>query len=140
MRGDHKRPLTPGPGQYNIKQKVGNEGPKITLSNYRPLSSSTAHANGIPGPGQYNPNMNNRNRSPTYRIGSSKRDGIYKHLEKNPGPGQYTPSHTQRPKSPSWRMGTSTRRPLTPTEAHLPGPGNYNYKTTVGEGPKVILS
>ena len=32
VRGTNRRPMTPGPGQYQSKNYIGNEGPKITMS------------------------------------------------------------------------------------------------------------
>lgn len=80
--------------------------------------------------------MNNRTKSPSYRIGSAKRDG-FKFSYDNPGPGQYTPNGlANRPKSPNWSMGTGLRANMTPNEL-IPGPGNYNTSRGLGDGPKV---
>ena len=139
MREKSERPKTPGPGQYQLKPTIGNDGPKITISNYRPLSSMPSSRLMIPGPGQYNSNLNDRQKSPSYKIGSSKRNDNSKYLEYIPGPGQYSPANktvSNRPKSPTWSMGTSMRKLINFTE-YVPGPGNYEVKPAVGEGPKV---
>lgn len=138
-RGDESSsPYSPGPGQYQHKTHVGNSGPKFTMGGNRPLSASHSHKH-VPGVGQYNVHMNDRAKSPSYKIGSASRDG-FKYTESNPGPGQYTPGCdiSNRPKSPAWRLGTGKRRPLTETE-NVPGPGNYNTSGIVGGGPKVIM-
>jgi hypothetical protein len=101
----------------------------------RPLSGNSSLTQ--TGPGQYNPEYTNRPKSPTYKIGTAKRD-LYNFIEDNPGPAQYSPSNqniSTRPKSPTYSIGTSKRTPLSVPD--LPGPGNYNYKPTVGDGPKV---
>ena len=135
-RDNERRPMTPGPGQYQIKQMVGNEGPKIHISSVRPQTSS--HSRFVPGPGQYDTTLSNRPKSPSYRIGTAKREG--NKSSGVPGPGQYELNNSlnlsMRPKSPVWSLGTSTRPPLSTSEMS-PGPGNYNIYNTVGKGPKV---
>jgi len=134
-RGDNKRPKTPGPGQYEAKKIMGNDGPKIGMSFYRPLSSVS---NKSPGPGEYQPKLNYLTKAPEYKIGTSQRVIVDKETRLKPGPGQYHPDKIGyvRPKSPQWVMGTEQRGDLTKTEK-TPGPGNYEYKKTVGEAPKV---
>ena len=135
-RGTNARPMTPGPGTYRHKLYTGSEGPKITMSGNRP---STANSS-VPGVGQYQLNLNDKKKSPSFKIGTSTRDDLIKSVQREniPGPGNYIPSHniSTRPKSPTWSMGTSTRRPLSASSFN-PGPGNYNYSSTVGNGPKV---
>lgn len=129
--------MTPGPGQYQYKSYVGKEGPKISMSS-RPKTSLGRGTE--PGPGQYNSSVVNRPTSPSYKIGSSKRDGGYKFLADMPGPGQYSPTNqisSKRPQSPHWSMGTG-KRPGLYTSENMPGPGNYNVTKGLGEGPKVI--
>ncbi len=135
-RGDSRRPMTPGPGQYQYKGYVGKEGPKISMSS-RPQTSLSRAAE--PGPGHYYSTVLTRPTSPSYRIGSAKRDVNNKFLAEIPGPGQYSPTSgniSNRPKSPLWSMGTGKRSALH-TSGSGPGPGNYNVTKGVGEGPKV---
>jgi hypothetical protein len=138
-RGDRGRPMTPGPGTYQHKNLLGNDGPRIHISSVKPDVMTPKEARLVPGPGQYTLNMSNRPKTPSYRIGSSKRDGFFKYLENNPGPGQYNANSSQslskRPKSPAWSVGTSQRPPLSTCEL-VPGPGNYTISSSVG-GPKV---
>lgn len=139
-RNKAERPKTPGPGTYTYHSIVGNEGPKITISAYRPLTSMLNENNTTPGPGQYQSNLNDRPKSPSYRIGSSKRDMINKNAE-FPGPGTYEGLNlttSNRPKSPTWSMGKSIRPNLSSSN-FFPGPGNYETQAKVGEGPKVII-
>jgi hypothetical protein len=136
MRGDRGRPMTPGPGQYDIKKLIGNDGPKIHISSVRPDTATTQKW--VPGPGQYDANLSNRPKTPSYKIGTSQRDGFK--TTGVPGPGQYelnsSTSLSVRPKSPHWKMGTSERGPLSTCE-RTPGPGNYNISSSVGKAPKV---
>ena len=55
---------TPGPGNYEIKPKIGVEGKKITISSYKPNNNS---ANKSPGPGTYEFSVKNRPSTPSYR-------------------------------------------------------------------------
>ena len=128
--------MTPGPGQYQSKQYVGKEGPKISMSS-RPKTSLGRSTQ--PGPGQYNSSLVNRPKTPAYRIGSAKRDGGYKFSSDMPGPGQYSPTSlvsSKKPQSPLWSMGTG-QRPGLYTSENIPGPGNYNVTKGLGDGPKV---
>lgn len=133
-RGTMARPMTPGPGTYNLKNITGTEGPKITMSGHRPNSASSSRY--VPGVGQYNLNLNDKRKSPSFRMGTSTRGANFR--ETVPGPGTYRPCDnvSTRPKSPTWSMGTGTRRPLSSSSSN-PGPGNYSVISKVGEGPKV---
>lgn len=140
LRGQNERPKTPGPGTYQLRACVGNEGPKISISGYRPLSSMSSNRNNMPGPGTYSTNFNDRPKSPSYRIGSSKRAGNNREAELIPGVGAYSPlnmSLSNRPKSPTWSMGKGLRRNVSYTD-FVPGPGNYETRSKLGDGPKVI--
>jgi hypothetical protein len=82
--------------------------------------------------------LNDRTKSPSYRIGSSTRDRVNKNAE-FPGPGTYEGLNlttSNRPKSPTWSMGKSLRPNLSSSNFY-PGPGNYEAHNKVGEGPKV---
>jgi|LauGreDrversion4_2_1035121.scaffolds.fasta_scaffold222718_2 hypothetical protein len=129
--------MTPGPGQYQYKEYVGKDGPKITMSS-RPQTSLVKSSD--PGPGHYNSNLVSRPTTPSYKIGTAKRDGGFKFMYDMPGPGQYSPTDniSKRPKSPYWSMGTGKRGGLYTSESG-PGPGNYNVAKGVGGGPKVKI-
>ena len=142
VRGDNKRPMTPGPGQYQYKEFLGKEATKITMSMKLPKEGDDSRY--VPGPGQYNSTNSNyyRPKSPSYKIGTAKREGIYKFMEGNPGPGQYGPDNCTnyvRPKTPSWVIGTGQRPPLNPVDPSVPGPGNYNIGQMLGKGPKYSM-
>lgn len=134
VRNQTARPKTPGPGTYQAKNFIGNEGPKISISSVRPQSAMGTD-NKNPGPGQYNSNLNDKLKSPSYRFGSSKRRTNNKEAELVPGAGSYNPQ--ERAKSPTWSMGKSTRGNKSNSE-WVPGPGNYEYYNSVGKGPKVF--
>ena len=143
IRRETQRPKTPGPGQYEYKNYIGKEAPKISMS--MKLTKEKSESSRVPGPGHYNQTNYNsyKTKSPSYRIGSAKREGIYKYMESNPGPGQYLPdscSNQTRPKTPSWKIGTSKRSPLNPSDPSIPGPGNYNIGENLGKrGPKYSI-
>ena len=133
MRGNGNRPKTPGPGTYQSRNFIGNDGPKITISQQRPMSG-IGETNQV-GPGAYESNLNDRMKSPSYGFGTGKRNNRNKEQENVPGAGSYQPGETL--KSPEWSMGKSTRGNKTGSE-YIPGPGNYEYYNSVGNGPKVI--
>ena len=142
-RGNDKRPMTPGPGQYQYKEYIGKEAPKISMS--AKYGNQPSESKYVPGPGQYSATNSNyyRPKSPSYKIGTAKREGLYKFLEGNPGPGQYGPENCTnqvRPKTASWKMGTGQRPPLNAVDPSTPGPGNYNIGENLGQrGPKYSM-
>ena len=91
----------PGPGNYDIPAKFANDAPKITISMHRPNS---ANPNSFPGPGTYDSHLKNRTRSPTYRIGSAKRDydPIDREKSKVPAANTYNPKINDRYTQPKW--------------------------------------
>lgn len=139
-RSQSARPNTPGPGTYQQKNFIGNDGPKISISNVRPLSSSGSSSNLLPGPGAYQTNLNDKKTAPKYGFGSAKRINENKEAILVPGAGAYTPlnvSMSNRPKSPTWSIGKGMRGNKSLTE-YVPGPGNYEFKNSIGGGPMVI--
>ncbi|CDW79521.1 UNKNOWN [Stylonychia lemnae] len=77
----------PGPGNYESYKQFGKDVPMVSIMGKRePLKKDN-----IPGPGSYN-NVNEiqRDKSPSFRIGTSKRhDIVDKNANLNPGPGNY---------------------------------------------------
>ena len=98
----------------------------------------------VHGPGQYDQTNSNfyKVKPPSYKIGTAKRDSIYRFRDTSPGPGQYRPdtsSRQIRAKTPSWVIGTSKRPPLNPVDKYVPGVGNYNISKGIGNGPKYTM-
>jgi hypothetical protein len=64
----------PGPGNYQLKPLVGNEGLKSSMHrtiDYKPENKEQSYK---PGPGNYNPNINASIRAePAYKLGTSSR-------------------------------------------------------------------
>jgi hypothetical protein len=85
----------PGPGTYEIKQVVGNEGPKRSLAGRFKVDLTSKELAFKPGPGQYSPTANaSLKSSPNYRIGSSLREKYYladKFKHELPPPNIYDP-------------------------------------------------
>lgn len=133
--------MTPGPGQYQFKEFIGKEAPKISMSSKFKQEANDARF--IPGPGQYDGTCSaNKMKAPAYKIGTAQRLGSSKFTEANPGPGQYGPdncTNNVRPKTPSWVIGTGLRPPINPGESSIPGPGNYNIGANLGFGPKFTM-
>ena len=144
QRGDYIPNRNPGPGQYDYKHYIGKEGPRITMSAKYGNPLAVGDSKYVPGPGQYGEtNLNKyRPKTPAYRIGTAKRQGLYNSLD-NPGPGQYGPdrcTNQVRPKTPTWKIGTGKRPDLNPGDKTVPGVGNYNISKGIGSGgPKYTM-
>ncbi|OMJ86607.1 hypothetical protein SteCoe_11821 [Stentor coeruleus] len=112
------RGSSPGPGAYNLASRAV-EGPKYTFQS----KAMGRSANNSPGPGSYNQNFNDftvKERSPTFRIGTSSRGDRSSPLN-IPGPGCYTLSYKD--SGPKWGFGTQSRSNAFRVE--VPGPGAY---------------
>lgn len=138
-RGTNSRVQSPGPGQYEAKPIMGKDGPKLSMSFYRPLSAAPKTS---PGPGAYEPTLKNKNKSPEYKIGTSKREIVDKETRLKPGPGSYMPDKVEyvKEKQPQWKFGSEQRGNMNKSLMNNPGPGNYEFKTSVGIAPKVSTS
>ena len=135
-RGTQSRAQSPGPGAYEAKPIMGKDGPQIGMSFVRPMSAVPRMS---PGPGAYEPTLKNKNKSPEYRIGTSKREVVDKETRLKPGPGTYMPDKVQyvKDKAPQWKFGSEERGNMNSSVVGNPGPGNYEYKNSVGVAPKV---
>ena len=129
-RGTDYSKKTPGPGQYDFKKFIGREGPHITMSAKYRTGLTKGDNSFVPGPGQYNCINENqyRPKTPSYKIGTGKRKGLYDDL-----------NNLVRPKTPSWKIGTSLRPDLNGGERNVPGVGNYNISQGIGHGPKYSM-
>ncbi|CDW79820.1 UNKNOWN [Stylonychia lemnae] len=137
--------ILPGPGQYELRSIVGNEGPKNSLS-YRYKVDQKAKEDLLkPGPGQYAPELNQViKQSPNYKIGTSKRESYYlKERDRTllPPPNVYRPQFEKiKRNAPSTGFGYGDRGYLNKTFTDtIPGPGNYQTPTKLGEGPKYFI-
>ena len=84
LRGSKNLNNNPGPGQYNVPEKIFN-GPKYSIATkaggFDPTKTSFA-----PGPGQYNATTKNRPSSAKYTMRAKT---YTKNKEVTPGPGNY---------------------------------------------------
>ncbi len=130
---------TPGPGEYQPFYKIGKEGPKYTMSAKDERSSSKRSF--IPGPGQYTLHSKNKRSTPSFGMGTSKREGVIGFPKNTPGPSQYIPTYFVNSiynKSPNWSLGAGPKKSNREEELS-PGAGNYNVSKGSGFGPKVFL-
>lgn len=137
------RLLVPGPGAYNIKQVVGNEGPKRSLAGRFKIDLAAKELNYKPGPNLYTPSTTfSAKTSPNYRIGSSLREKYYladKYKHELPPPNIYNPDFQKtRSKAPATGFGYGERSSLSKTFL-APGPGQYRTPSKIGEGPRYHL-
>lgn len=92
---------SPGPGAYNVKGAIGNEGPKVAISG-RPVTAGSATAY-VPGPGAY-VTHDIKSKAPSYRLGTEQRGRDDKEMSQIPGPGSYNPlDKSIRETTPGWR-------------------------------------
>lgn len=130
------RSFTPGPGTYNAGSLRGYDQKPPSYS-FRIKSAHPDDKTKVPGPGTYDQTSKVANQAaPAYKIGSSKRDDIYR-SGSTPGPGTYT----TRPNSaygqgPKYGFGSSERDSIDGMNRTAPGPGAYNYKGGFEEGGK----
>ena len=99
LRISKNRNNNPGPGQYNIPNKVFN-GPKYSMATKAGLMDPTKLSN-FPGPGQYNINTKNRLSSARYTMRSKS---YLKNKEVTPGPGNYN-LRSEKINVPSYKFG-----------------------------------
>lgn len=95
-----KEVIIPGPGAYNTKAVVGNEGSSAIMCGRRlsTVSSCTLHS---PGPASYTPHAIKANVA-AFKIGKEPR--IKNEVKATPGPGTYNPlSKSFRASTPMWK-------------------------------------
>jgi len=108
------KPMVPGPGTYEIKGVVGQEGPKRSLAGRFNIDLVAKELNYKPGPGQYTPQINYSAKvSPNYKIGTSLREKYYlkdRFKHELPPPNIYHPNfENTKNKSPSTGLGYGER-------------------------------
>ena len=126
LRISKNRNNNPGPGQYNIPNKVFN-GPKYSMATKAGLIDPTKLSN-FPGPGQYNINTKNRLSSARYTMRSKS---YLKNKEVTPGPGNYN-LRSEKINVPSYKFGHEKKMGLEYANSrYVPGPGNYEYQADI---------
>ncbi|CDW91133.1 UNKNOWN [Stylonychia lemnae] len=133
----------PGPGYYEQKELIGNEGQQKSILGKSQNVSLAKDAPELPGPGQYYPDFNKTMKTiPTQSIGKAKREDIMsqKQIEGKPDPGQYNPSVSfTKITSTAWGFGTQ-QRPLVLNKSNsIPGPDLYEIPSKAIEGPKFVI-
>mmetsp|Transcript_6993 Transcript_6993/g.6840 ORF Transcript_6993/g.6840 Transcript_6993/m.6840 type:complete len:302 (-) Transcript_6993:116-1021(-) len=117
---------TPGPGTYEFRNT--NEGPQYSM----PGRSDKGDRPKTPGPGHYNPGGSMTDRaSPSYRIGSARRDDDKPDTVRNqfPGPGSY--SGRPQTAGPKWGFGTEKRDKRNGNNSV--GPGQYEMRSSLDQ-------
>ena len=127
LRDSKNRNTNPGPGQYNIPQKIFN-GPKYSIATkaggFDPTKTSFA-----PGPGQYNASSINRPNSAKYTMRAKP---YPKSKDVTPGPGNYNLRNSKQLEVPSYKFGHEEKKGLEYANSrYVPGPGNYEYNADV---------
>jgi hypothetical protein len=133
----------PGPGAYEIKGVIGNEGPKRSLAGRFKIDLTAKELNQKPGPGAYSPSVNcSIKQSPAFKVGTSTREKYYlkdKFKYELPPPNIYDPDfHKVKQRSPATGLGYGDRSSFSKT-FQSPGPGAYKSPSAIGEGPTYVL-
>jgi hypothetical protein len=131
---------TPGPGEYQPYFRIAKEGPKYTMSARNDRSSSKRSF--VPGPGQYTIHTKNKSSIPSFKMGTSTREGVTGFPKNTPGPSQYKPNtfvNSFYSNSPNWSLAAAPMK-FNREEENGPGPGKYNVSKGIGLGPKVFLT
>jgi hypothetical protein len=96
---------SPGPGAYNLKGAIGNEGPKVVIGGRPGTAGSGTAGNAtvnVPGPGSYAP-IDIKSKGPSYRLGTAQRGRDEKEARLVPGPGSYNlEDNAVRGSTPGW--------------------------------------
>lgn len=121
----------PGPGQYAIKNYIG-QGPKIVMAS-RPKEDKLGNVH-LPGPGAYQPNLSAIIEKPfASGLGYGKRNNQDLAKLANPGPGSYAINRDHKD-GPKYGFGKS-KRSEEKKQGDSPGPGNYQIPGSIGEVP-----
>lgn len=71
IRKFNDKSIAPGPGNYEIGDIVGKDGPSKTMHSTIQYSPERKEGSFKPGPGQYNPDLlKTRKKDPAFRVGS----------------------------------------------------------------------
>eukprot|EP00347_Sterkiella_histriomuscorum_P004104 403361737 len=140
---DTQTKLFPGPGTYNSKGTMRQDGKTITMSPRRPDTSPQVSKD-TPGPGTYDQTKlyMTLKQFGTTRIGTSKRLGLPSTDKSIPGPQQYNvadPSFVMK-KDPRTIFGSSERDSILNGSKLVPGPGTYLIPQKAIEGRQFSLS
>jgi hypothetical protein len=134
------RSLTPGPGNYEIKEVFGKEGKKNAMG-IRTQEINSSKYN--PGVGSYNIAEKNKHKAKTIKIMDGKRKEAFEPKDPDlPGPGQYTVDKSTKTNLPKWTIGENTvssslHGKLEKSNRNKPAVGSYDINKSLKEGPKV---
>jgi len=128
--------FTPGVGQYEYTQRIGNENAKYTIRSVRPNSAKDTFLF-TPGPGEYSYVKKNTKRPQSYRFGRTDRffDPVINEKKKVPGPQDYKPKVVCKTAS-NWGFGSEDRGYKVKDKMIVPGPGSYETSYFMGNGNK----
>ena len=136
--------ISPGPGAYNYKEYIGKDAVKKSFGTK--IDYSLIESKSTPGPGHYQELNTNiyLPKSPSYKMGTSKRENEKKDKSAStPGPGQYNFDRTikyVKLNNPSWKIGTAKRKCLDLSGKTTPGVGNYTIYGELGtNSPKYSM-
>ena len=141
----------PGPGKYNIKDIIGNDGPSYSFSqnifNHSDVFDEMIHnrIKDYPSPVTYHKNIDYIPDSPKYTIEKTERDKgdfiISKRKIKFPGPGQYNPNKCVSSTIKNMLNVIFSKTDRTKEKiSDVPGPGKYTiHYGEIPQGPKYTI-
>lgn len=127
-----KKDVTPGPGQYEEKRKIGGA-PKHTF--HGPKDRAPPVIGESPGPAAYTPRMPpNRPTAPRYSVGRRYAESA---RDVTPGPGAY---NVPDPIKPNTNKGKIHDRLASDYSTNGPGPAEYTTtRSIISSTPKVYM-
>lgn len=121
---------TPGPGEYNVPDKVTNRGQGGGNGfTFRGREKAWGRDD-IPGPGSYSPEASPRDKTkgPQWSFGNKAKSGSHDFV---PGPGSYNPDDGHKVKTVKISDGPDSRKFYETTDT--PGPNYYNIDPNISQ-------
>lgn len=115
---------SPGPGEYEVTDKLYNQGKLKTPAFTMGKKDAGNRTNTYPGPGHYDPK--DRKAGPQWSLGARQ---DYANRDGSPGPGHYDPKENRNMKALSMDATSTDRRSMLGN--NNPGPGYYQVDNNV---------
>lgn len=134
-RPSQTREINPGPGSYNLKQKVYNTGAERAHTFTMTSRKSLKKEDDTPGPGAYTPTLAQNNKR--YPMGGQAKIGRHDYLKGSdgPGPGHYSYTGIYNTGKYSSIPARIVGKGASQVISESPGPASYNLDRTLVKGP-----
>lgn len=130
------RDITPGPGNYNLRNEKQLMVPSYKFGNDKKRGLEYEGSKYVPGPGNYEYNADLlHEKHPKFSFGKEARGDSMR--QRTPGPGQYDYKHFIGKEGPKITMSAKFNNgPADGDTRYVPGPGQYNDINTNKYRPK----